>query len=169
MQLHIGGKQVKDGWRLMNIQPGPGVDYVGDISNLEQFGDDSCEKVYASHVLEHIPQQKVLPCLTGIRRILKPGGLFFVSVPDWDILCHLFINPTANLGAKWHAVQMMMGGQVDQYDYHYVGFNQALLYDFLRQVGFSNAERVESFNYFEDNSSYRPYGFPISLNIIATK
>jgi len=169
MNLHIGGKQQKEGWKILNIQPGEFVDYVGDISNLDQFGSASCDKVYASHVLEHIPQKDVLNTLLGIRRILKPGGQFLVSVPDWDILCHLFINPIASLEIKWHALRMILGGQVDAHDFHYVGFNQQILYDFLRQAEFSNAERVDSFGVFNDTSDFAPYGFPISLNVIATR
>lgn len=169
MNLHIGGKQKKDGWKLLNIQPGESVDYVGDISNLAQFGEQACEKVYASHVLEHVRQKDVLDTLIGIKRILKPGGQLLVSVPDWDILCHLFINPLAPLDIKWHALRMMMGGQVDEYDFHYVGFNQQILYDFLGKAGFSNAVRVESFGIFSDTSDFAPYGFPISLNVVATR
>lgn len=169
MNLHIGGKQRKDGWRILNIQPGEHVDFVGDISDLSQFGDESFQKVYGSHVLEHVRQTDVLNTLTGIRRILKPGGQFLVSVPDWDILCHLFISPLASPDVKWHALRMMLGGQVDAYDYHYVGFNQVILYDFLRKAGFTNAVRVESFDIFNDTSDFKPYGFPISLNVIATR
>lgn len=169
MNLHIGGKERKEGWKILNIQPGPDVDFVGDLTDLSQFADDSCDKVYASHVLEHIPQKDVVASLVGIRRILKPNGEFMVSVPDWDVLCHLFINPVAGLDVKWHALRMMMGGQVDAHDFHYVGFNQALLYDFLGRAKFSNARRVDAFGLFSDTSTYSPYGFPISLNVIATK
>jgi hypothetical protein len=35
MNLHIGGKEKKDGRKILNIQPGEHVDYVGDISNLD--------------------------------------------------------------------------------------------------------------------------------------
>ena len=34
MKLHIGGKKVKDGWKILNIQKIEGVDFVGDISDL---------------------------------------------------------------------------------------------------------------------------------------
>ncbi len=169
MNLHIGGKQKKEGWKILNIQPGEFVDHLGDISNLEQFDAASFEKIYGSHVLEHVRQQDVPKTLDGIRRILKPGGQFLVSVPDWDILCHLFINPLALPEVKWHALRMMLGGQVDEYDYHYVGFNQQILYDFLKQAGFSDAVRVDSFGIFSDTSDFKPYGFPISLNVIATR
>ena len=126
MNLNIGGKERKEGWKVLNIQPGDFVDYVGDISSLEQFPDETFDKVYASHVLEHVRQRDVVNTLTGIRRTLKTNGQFFVSVPDWDILCHLFINPIASLDVKWHALRMILGGQVDEFDFHYVGFRASL-------------------------------------------
>lgn len=90
-------------------------------------------------------------------------------MPDLDVLCYTFINPMASLDVKFHVMRMMFGGQVDANDFHFFGSNQALLFDFLRQAGFSNAHRVESFGLFNDTSDYKPHGFPISLNVIATK
>ena len=169
MKLHIGGEEAKAGWKILNISQKPGVDFIGDISDLSQFDQNSCDEVYASHVFEHVPQERVLETLKGIHGILKTGGKFYVSVPDLDILCHLFINPMASPDVKFHTMRMMFGGQVDSHDFHYFGWNQLFLFDFLRQAGFSNAERVESFGIFKDTSDYKPYGFPISLNVIATK
>ena len=169
MRLHVGGTEVKTDWKIFNISHIPGVDFLGDIVNLSQFDDESCEEVYASHVLEHVPQQKVLDTLKGLHRILKPGGKFYVSVPDLDVLCHLFINPLATPAVKFHVMRMLFGGQVDQHDFHFFGWNQLFMFDFLRQAGFSKAERIESFGLFKDTSDYKPYGFPISLNVIATK
>lgn len=168
MNLHIGGREKMDGWKILNIQPGVDVDFIGDISNLEQFEDASIDNVYASHVLEHVRQADLLKTLIGIKRILKPGGLFLVSVPDWDILCHLFISPVASAEVKWHAVRMMLGGQVDENDFHYVGFNQTILFDFLGKAGFTDAIRVDSFGMFADTSDFKPYGYPISLNVTAS-
>ena len=31
MKLHIGGKEIKEGWSILNIQNKKGVDFVGDI------------------------------------------------------------------------------------------------------------------------------------------
>lgn len=154
----------------MNIQPGEGVDVVGSISDLSQFADESCECVYASHVLEHINQAAVPATLRGIRRVLKPGARFYVSVPDLDTLCTLMLQPGLDVNVRWHVVKMMYGGQVDPNDFHYVGFNQAILYDFLSGAGFASAQRVQTFGLFDDTSDYRPYGnVPISLNVIATR
>ena len=169
MKLHIGGKEKRAGWSIVNIQSGPHVDYVGDISNLIAFSDGSVDEIYASHVLEHVQQADVLQTLKGLYRILKPQGLLMVSVPDMDILCHLFINPLANPDIKFHAMRMMFGGQTDQNDFHFIGFNQQFLTSFLARAGFRNIERVTSFGLFDDTSDYKPYGSPISLNMRAIK
>ena len=169
MKLHIGGESVKDGWKILNISQKPGVDFIGDISDLSMFENDSASDVYASHVFEHVIQAKVLDTLKEIRRILKPGGKFYVSVPDLDILCHTFINPMASTEIKFHVMRMMFGGQVDDHDFHFFGWNQVFLVDFLSQAGFTAANRVDSFGLFSDTSDYKPYGIPISLNVVATK
>jgi predicted SAM-dependent methyltransferase len=169
MKLHIGGKESKFGWKLLNIQPGPGVDYVGDISDLSQFGENSIKQVYASHVLEHVRQTRVLETLKGIHRVLVDGGTFYVSVPDLDVLCRVMIDEGATLDTKIFAMRMMFGGQVDDNDFHFVGWNEQILTHFLGVAGFTGAARVERFGIFKDTSEYAPYGFPISLNMIATK
>jgi len=64
---------------------------------------------------------------------------------------------------------MMFGGQIDDFDIHYMGWNQEFLFEHLQIAGFSQGTRVESFGLFSDTSDFKPYGFPISLNVIAIK
>jgi predicted SAM-dependent methyltransferase len=169
MHLHSGGQERTDGWKVLNVQPGPHVDFVGDLRDLSQFADGSVDNVYASHVLEHVSQSDVPAVLRGVHRILPPAGKFMISVPDLDVLCHLFISPWASAEMKWHAMRMMFGGQMDPHDFHYVGFNELFLRDFLTQAGFSQVTRVASLGLFNDTSEFKPYGFAISLNVIAVK
>tara|TARA_B100000029_G_C17259994_1_gene845938 strand:+ start:58 stop:570 length:513 start_codon:yes stop_codon:yes gene_type:complete len=169
MKLNIGGESKKEGWKILNIQKKPDVDFIGNINNLEQFDDESCEEIYASHIIEHVDQKTVLNTLKGINRILKKNGKFYISVPDMDSLCHFFISPLANKKIKFHVMRMIFGGQVDEYDYHYFGWNYEFLYDYLKNAGFNKIDRVSSFSLFNDTSDFKPYGFPISLNVIAIK
>ena len=169
MKLNIGGESKKEGWKILNIQKKPDIDFIGNINNLDQFDDESCEEIYASHIIEHVDQKTVLNTLKGINRILKKNGKFYISVPDMDSLCHFFISPLANKKIKFHVMRMIFGGQVDEYDYHYFGWNYEFLSDYLTQANFSEFKRVQSFGLFDDTSDFKPYGFPISLNVIATK
>ena len=169
MKLHIGGEQKKDGWKILNIQKKDNVDFIGNITDLSQFENNSIEEIYASHVFEHVLQSEVNKTLKGIHIVLVDGGKFYVSVPDMDILCRMFIDPKAPLKVKHHAMIMMFGGQIDKFDINYFGWNHQLVIDFFGQAGFKKLERVKSFNLFKDTSDYAPYGQPISLNVIAIK
>ena len=169
MKLHIGGEEKKEGWKILNIQKKPDVDFIGDITDLGQFEDNSIEEIYASHVVEHVVQKKVETTLKGIHRVLKDNGKFYVSVPDMDILCKIFLDPKAPTAVKFQTMRMMFGGQIDDFDFHYFGWNFKFMNDFLLKAGFKKIERVKSFSLFNDTSDYAPYGPPISLNIIAYK
>ena len=169
MKLHIGGEEKKDGWKILNIQKKKDVDFIGDISDLSQFQDNSIDEIYASHVVEHVAQKKVEKTLKGIYKVLKENGKFYVSVPDMDILCKIFLHPKATGQIKIHVMRMMFGGQTDDYDFHYFGYTLQFLSGFLKESGFKKIERVKSFSLFNDTSDFAPYGSPISLNVIAYK
>jgi predicted O-linked N-acetylglucosamine transferase (SPINDLY family)/predicted SAM-dependent methyltransferase len=169
IRLHIGGQQPKDGWKILNINPGPHVDYVGDVCDLSGFPANSVAEVYASHVLEHVDQNSILSTLRGIRRVLrKGGGRLMISVPDLEVLCRQFLKEGLGAPQRVHIMRMMFGGQTDAHDFHKIGLYYEHLADLLKKAGFRNVERVESFGLFDDTSAYAPYGEPISLNVIAT-
>lgn len=55
-----------------------GVDHNVDIQQLP-FDDETYDFVFASHVLEHIPDDE--KAISEIRRILKPNGMAILPVP----------------------------------------------------------------------------------------
>jgi predicted SAM-dependent methyltransferase len=180
LRLHIGGEEVKPGWKILNIVPGKDVDFVGDCSDLSQFSDSSVTQIYASHVLEHLGYDKALPDTLGeLFRVLKPQGKLSVSVPDLDMLCRLFVSPdlpqeaTLSTGesknVRFHIMRMMFGGRMTPHDAHYVGLTNEFLTAFLLQAGFVNVNRVEELNIFKDSSCDRLFGNLISLNMTAQK
>ncbi len=169
-RLNIGGTERRDGWKILNILPGPDVDYVGNCTDLAQFADSSVDEVYASHVLEHLGYGEDLSrALEAIRRILKPGGRLRISVPDLDVLFRLYLNPDSDQSMRWQIMRIIYGGQVDEYDYHKLGFSWDSLSWYLRQIGFRNIQRVQEFGIFDDTSNLRMGGQLISLSVEARK
>lgn len=166
-RLHIGGKERRSGWKVLNIQAGPAVDYLGDILDLSQFSDSLCDEIYASHVLEHVAQKQITGVMQNLFRMLKPGGCLRISVPDLEVLCRLYTEHSGKPEIRVHVMRMIFGGQTDPHDFHQVGFDFELLKAHLRGAGFERIERVADFNIFADTSRYAPYGVPISLNVIA--
>lgn len=173
MRLHIGGTEVRQGWQILDARPGRGVGYRGDVRDLTSFRDNSYSEVYCSHVLEHVALKDMDRTLRGLHRILVPGGKAYISVPDMDALCRLFLDPGSALPDKIMSrivvMRMMFGGQLDDYDYHYIGLNFDLLASFLRDAGFHDLKRVDSFGLFEDTSDLKFGEVPVSLNLVAVK
>jgi predicted O-linked N-acetylglucosamine transferase (SPINDLY family)/predicted SAM-dependent methyltransferase len=169
LRLHIGGKEPKAGWKIVNIQAGPDVDFIGNCTSL-RFEDNTVDEVYASHVLEHLGFRNELPqALQEIRRVLKPGGVLRMSVPDLEVLCRLFVDPAVPRDQKFSLMRHMFGAQEDEHDFHKVGLTWDFVVSFFKQAGFSTARRVEEFRIFNDFSSYRRFGVFVSLNVEATK
>ncbi len=171
LRLNIGGTTPLDGWKILNVQPGPGVDFIGDCRDLGQFPDASCLEVYASHVLEHLSYVNELPgVLKEIHRILVPGGIVRISVPDFELLCKMFVHPSLTGEQRFFIMNMIFGGQQDPWDFHKAGITWEFLSSYLQQAGFSNWRRVAEFGLFKnDCSSIRYGGQLISLNVEAVK
>ncbi len=170
LRLHIGGVEAKAGWRILNVQPGPDVDYEGDVADLlPTFADDSVAEIYASHIVEHLGYDKALPeTLAQFARVLQPGGRCYIAVPDMANLCRVFTHPKADLNTRIHVMRILYGGRTDPYDVHVAGFDQEILGFFLGKAGFKRMERVEDFGLFEDASRVRIGNVPVSLNIVAS-
>ena len=170
MKLHIGGWEAKEGWKILNIQKRDNVDFVGDISDLSQFKDNSISEVYASHVFEHVKYIDVKKTLSGIYRILTSGGKFYISVPNMNVLFRQFLEKKNQTKTKIKIMRMIFGGQTDEYDFHYFGWDFELLSGLLKNVGFDEIEKVEKFSIFtHDTSNEDIDGELISLNLIAKK
>ncbi|MDY0302067.1 MAG: hypothetical protein RBQ99_10850, partial [Trichlorobacter sp.] len=127
--------------------------------------------LYASHVLEHFDfREELVNVLKEWLRVLVPGGRLYLSVPDMDVLCSLFLcKQVLSVEQRFHLTRMMFGGHCDQHDYHLSGLNREFLAMFLHQAGFATPLTVSSFNLFNDTSTLTFAGIPISLNMIAKK
>lgn len=171
LRLHIGGKEPKSGWKILNIQRGEGVDYIGDCLDLSQFSDNSVSEIYASHVLEHLSFRVELPkALSEAHRVLMPGGLYRISVPDLEILSRLFLDSSLDIHERHLIMQMMFGGQLDPFDFHRNGLTWEFMTVYLRKAGFHHFQRVKTFDLFgQDCSSIMLKGHLISLNAVAIK
>jgi len=170
VKLQIGGTEPKAGWTILNIQPGEGVDIVASCETLP-MPDSTVEEIYCSHVLEHLEINAAHRALAGFFRVLIPGGLLRVSVPDLSILCQLFISPQLSVAAKYNIQRIIMGGQLDEYDFHKTMWYDDLFYSALVAHGFTDIRRVDHFNdlFPGDCSTVGAEGVAISLNVEARK
>jgi SAM-dependent methyltransferase len=65
-----------------NPMPFPDGVRFGDVVRGLPLEDNSVDGLYASHVLEHLALEDVRIALAESRRVLRPGGVFRLVVPD---------------------------------------------------------------------------------------
>jgi len=91
--LEIGSGNTRlPGFETLDIIGRRNVDYVYDAAKPLPFKDNTFDLIYASHVLEHIPWYKVKEVLKEWVRILKPGGVLEVWVPDGLKICKALVQ-----------------------------------------------------------------------------
>jgi predicted SAM-dependent methyltransferase len=155
---------------VLDILPGEHVDFVAPCTDLSTFADSSVVEIYASHVLEHLGYQAAISRALGeFHRVLIPGGLLRLSVPDLTTLCTLYLDPELGAQDRFRVMRMMFGGQIDSADFHQVGLNEELLAEYLDSAGFADISRVEDLGGFDDASRLVFKGLAISLNVTARK
>jgi SAM-dependent methyltransferase len=71
---------------------GRNVDYVWDAGTRLPFASHTFELIYASHVLEHFAWYRIETILRDWVRVLIPGGVLEVWVPDGLKICQAFVK-----------------------------------------------------------------------------
>lgn len=153
--------------------PHPHVHFVHRIDRLPMFTERSVDLIYASHCLEHFKYREIYRVLSEWVRVLKPGGLLRLSVPDFDKLVVIY----RETGNPDDIVEQIMGGQDNRYNFHYVLFNKKNLKNYLAQVGCIDIQEwvpgSNDLTTFADFSMYQKdvqgKKYDISLNIEARK
>jgi len=186
MKLHLGsGKRHIPGWIHVDVIPGEHVDICHSIDRLPMIASDSVEVIYACHVLEHFLRTDVVAVLKEWHRVLIPGGVLRVPVPDFEAIAKLYLGSHDCTDAKVHkgdlsyTIGPLIGGQDGLYDFHYNIFDYVSLTAYLKAAGFSNIRKYdwrETEHAFLDDfsQSYCPHlakanGMLISLNVEGIK
>ena len=132
VKLHLGcGKKKIHGYINIDAQKKNDPDVVANVLDLP-FEADSVDVIYACHILEHFSKKESLHALEYWHTLLKPGGILRLAVPDLGKVAeHFLLHKDLD---SLHA--LLYGGQKDEYDYHYTGWDEVSLRRDLWKVGF---------------------------------
>lgn len=91
VNLGCGYRYHPDWINVDSYPAGPDV-IVHNLKNGLPFSDNEFDIVYHSHLLEHLSKNYTPVFLGECRRILKPGGIIRVVVPDLEQIARLYLT-----------------------------------------------------------------------------
>jgi predicted SAM-dependent methyltransferase len=112
LQLGCGGR-FHPAWVNLDLRPLHSSVESHDVTGPLPFPDRHFDAVYHAHLLEHLPRASALPFVRECLRVLKPGGVLRVVVPDLEQIARLYLEavPGAWLGdgeaQEWHTWAML--------------------------------------------------------------
>lgn len=169
IRLNLGGRDTRiDGFLNVDLYEESNPDVICDCASLSLFKDGSVEEIYASNILEHWPHVETVNVLKEWKRVLKPSGKLWISVPDMNANLKII----AKHGLTPWAINLLWGDQIGPYAYHYINFTFATLAKAVYDAGFSDVKRVETLPYGLSDASEHRDNFDlmkISLNVEVTK
>lgn len=86
---------VLTGDRYRKYQSLPDNIMVHDLAKGIPFDSESVDVVYHSHMLEHLDRDIAREFIREVGRVLKPGGIHRIVVPDFERLCQAYLSHLA--------------------------------------------------------------------------
>ena len=166
IRLNLGGRDTHiPGFLTVDLKEGG--DIQSDISDLKSFADGTVSEIYASHCLEHFPHVRTQYVLEEWRRVLKPKGKLYISVPDFDAVVRLY-NLTGHLNDFLR--NLLYGDQIYDLAFHYTIFTFTTLAAYCARAGFEDVRRITVMPYNVKDCSHNLDTItlqPISVNVEA--
>ena len=183
MKIHLGcGKRYLPGYVHVDLADYPHIDHRHDVASLPMFPDETAELIYASHVLEYFDRLEAVEVLAEWRRVLRPGGVLRLAVPDFAALVEVY-----RLSRELDRVLGPLYGRwpvpgTETVIYHKTVYDRPSLTRLLEDNGFTRVRpwdwrqvfRGELAGYDDYSQAYYPHmdkenGLLISLNLEAEK
>jgi predicted SAM-dependent methyltransferase len=150
LRLQIGsGPNRFPGW--INADIDPRAELIVFLERRLPFPDRSLQRIYLEHVLEHVPYATALFFLKEARRVLQPGGVLRVAVPDLEDLALGYLANDWRQRFDWvnWPEYSFLQTRAQMINVGFRWWGHAHLYDreemerVLREAGFSSYEFVE--------------------------
>ncbi len=131
----------------------PGIDVCWDLRTKLPFADNSLLGVYSEHCLEHLSPEDCRHALKEFKRVLAPGGLVRIVVPDAEIYFDLYQMHKAGREVDFPYVPaplpvgftpLMAVNQIFFQHGHLYAYDAETMGVQLKNAGFSNIKK-ESF------------------------
>lgn len=150
MKLNIGcGARVLPGWVNCDIERHPDAPRTPEIlCNAKEIplADGVADTVMAIHVFEHFVRWEADDVLKEWKRVLKPGGLLILELPNLVKCCQNYLSGRSGRKPDQLSRWGIYGDATlkNPYMLHPWGYSPEELIEMLREHGFRNAVEKET-------------------------
>jgi SAM-dependent methyltransferase len=138
------GDYPERGWVNSDIKEGPGIEISCDIREGLPLEDDSFDYVVSIHALPEIPYGDLQAVLTELRRVLKPGGVLRLGLPDLERGIRAFLENDRDYFLVPDKDAATIGGklvtQLLWYGWSRTLFTRDFIEELLRKAGFAEVQ-----------------------------
>jgi predicted SAM-dependent methyltransferase len=110
IKLNIGcGTDYKKSWINIDNNSDHNIEKLDlnwDLRYPLPFEDNSVDFIFNEHFFEHITPEEALPIMQDLKRVLKPGGVMRIAMPDLESVVSHYLHVPLN---KDHVIK----------DYHF--------------------------------------------------
>lgn len=153
-RLHFGcGEVIAPGWVNADIRALPGLDVRCDIRAGLPLVDGGFDYIVSHHALTDLRIHEQVPALRELRRVLRPGGVLRLSLPDLDRAIAAYLAGRAEYFQVW-MWDTLAGNFITHILWHNCTaslFTWPFAAELLAKAGFRDVRRVE---YRETTSPY---------------
>jgi predicted SAM-dependent methyltransferase len=141
------GEHPESGWLNSDVKNVPGIDIVADVRSGLPLENDSIDYITSIHALPELPYEDLVPALSELRRVLKPGGVLRLALPDLERgiaayqrgdrdYFHVPDEDARSVGAKFVTQMIWYGYSRSLFVYDFVA-------ELLQRAGFARVDRCE--------------------------
>jgi hypothetical protein len=145
LRLHLGcGSRHLEGYVNIDLLSGL-ADLLADCTRLTFIPSASVSHILVEHMVEHLSRAEALAALREWTRVLEPGGVLEIEVPDvlWCIENFLATPDEERYAILYEgkgAVAALYGLQTNPGQFHKFGYTPAHLADCVRGCGLEVTE-----------------------------
>ncbi len=94
IKLNVGGgsRWEREGWKVLDYRAKNSKKFIKGYADKINLKKNTCDIIFCSHVVEHIPHVKLEKVFLEFNRVLKKKGVVRILTPDLKKLAKAYVN-----------------------------------------------------------------------------
>jgi predicted SAM-dependent methyltransferase len=131
IEIGSGEKIGENGWLTLDFI---GTDINWDLRNGMPFENDTIDEIYSSHLFEHLTFNEASVLFDECKRVLRPGGIFSICVPNSKRYIDAYFNKNQEFWKN------------EQLDFLTNAYNKTTLIDYVNYIAYMDGHHKYMFD-----------------------